>query len=604
VQGTQTSNTTQNSFLNLILKKQNRYSVLIAGLSAALISCGGGSSGGSLPTSPEPIGEINGTAFIGTVESGTVNVYALNNGVRGESIGTGVIRSEPISDLPADIDKLQGNYTISLQTPSKAIVVCLSDATYQEMSADRLISFIVAENQELCAVVNYVTGSKTLKVVLTYYTHVAAGLAQYLVSNGQIPADAVTKANQEISDWTVLNPTVVVPTNIRYEPSVAQQSISAADRAGLANAAISIYTGWVNGIAGIPPKDAAGADNPKRFVIYNSILFAQRAYEDISADGLLDGQSADGPTGLGPVTMKISTYRRDIALDMLVMSNSPKNRSGLSLLDSNFSQGLLDYSKVYSEFDHPDAPATRKPSVLNIFGSKSIGGVINGIKPILNNFIIPKIIMGDSVFASSLTDVKNEAISVEYRIFAPAIGAALEVNDPVALFIKGTGVKLNRTKAVFVNTITSAAGVIPVVYKYSDRTDYELRVIVKYIDSANGNAIVTLPIPANKKFSIRNVGTEIVGPNPVTNAATITGIFNLVSSVTNPFGINSINLDIDTVASGIVVSNFTVASKTNVPIFRIDSTTLTNGSHDFVVRVVDINGVETVSTVLSLMVSN
>jgi len=603
VQGSLNDLFTQNLFLNLFLRNVTKTSIVLSCISASLISCGGGSSGGALPSVPEPIGSVSGTAFIGLVESGIVDIYSFTGGVRGQSLATAKIKSEPISVDPADKDKLQGNYTVSLQTSSKAILVCLSDATYQEMTQDRLISFNLAEKQELCAVENYVSGSKPT-VVLTYYSHVAAGLAKYLVSSGKLQSsDAVTSANQEIANWTIFNTVAVNPTNISYSGSV-QQSVSANDRAGFANAAISVYSGWVNGVAGIPPKDATGAVNPERFKKYNSILFAQRAYQDIVSDGLLDGQSTTGPTGMGPVTLKLSTFRHDIALDMLVMANSPRNKSGLNLQNS-FGTNLLTYAEDYSLFDHPDAPLTRKPSVLNIFGGINRDAIIDGTKPILNNFIVPKIIVGDAKFAASLTDLQGKALSVEFRIFAPAVGSVTKIDNRIEITVKDLtvtpAVKLNRTFGNFKNPITSTAGT-PVVYTYPDRNDYELHVIVSYMD-ANG-AIVTLPTPKNKKFSINNNGTEIVGPTAVTNDSPINGTFNLVATVTDSLGINSITLYIDDVISGVAVSNFTVTSKSSVPIFRIDSTTLSDDTHSFIIKVTDVNGIETISTALSLMVNN
>jgi hypothetical protein len=603
MQGTLRNLFTKNSFLKFTLRKQV-FSIAFFAISASLVSCGGG-GGGPVPLAPELIGEVKGTAFIGTVENGTVDIYSFTGGVRGKSLATTKIKSEPISLDPADKDKLQGSYTVSLQTSSKAILVCLSDATYQEMTQDRLISFNLNEKQELCAVENYVSGSKPT-VILSYYSHIAAGLAKYLVTSGKFQSsDAVTSANQEIANWTIFNAVAVNPTNISYSGSV-QQNVSASDRAGFANAAISVYSGWVNGVAGIPPKDSTGATNPERFKRYNSILFAQRAYQDIASDGLLDGQSLNGPTGMGPVPLKLSTFRHDIALDMLVMANSPRNKSGLNLQNS-FGANLLSYSTDYSLFDHPDAPTSRKPSALNIFGGTNKDDIIDGSKPILNNFIVPKIITGNTKFAVSLTDLKNQAVSVEYRLAAPASNGNPVVDVPIKTIVKnldsnvGPIVTLDRTIVSF-NTINSAPGVTPITYAYADRNDYELRIIVKYKNTSN--AIVALPT-AVKGFSIKNLGTQIAGPSPVTNnSAEIKGTFNLVATINDSLGINTITLDIDGSPSGVTVSNFIVGSNSNVPIFRIDSTTLVNGSHDFIIKATDVNGTETLSSVLSLVISN
>ncbi len=561
---------------------------LISMVAISLISCGGG-GGGSVPAPPEKIGVVTGSAFMGLVESGEVTVYSLTSGARGAAIAKSIAS---ITLVPTDlkggtianpVDVLKGAYTVELQIPSQAILVCLSNARYREMTQDRLISFDTTENQELCAVENYISGL-SIKVTLSYYSHLASGLAKYLISQGLSPTVAVTKANQEIGSWVQINVNRDEPVNITAV-STPPANLNPIYRAGFANAAISVYSGWVNGVAGIPP------NSNKRFERYNSILFAQRAYADISSDGKLDGQSADGPVGMGPVTIKTSTYRHDIALDMLVMMNSSRNTSGIDFKAGNkLGAAMFQDAKSYSFFDHPDSVDTPRTK-LNIFGNSIEGVILDNIKPILNNIILPKVLTGDVTLAISLTDVKNEVTSVEYRF----ISKSPAKNDLIEVFSINTVPVPNLSR-----TVTSLA-----TNSYADRIDYELQIIVSYINQSGSSNQLIL---SKKNLIIGNTGTKIIGPVAVTNATSVHGVFNLIASVTNPNGIESISLVIDGVASATSVRNFTPNSIRNnirnVPIFRINSRTLINGSHDFMLKVIDSSGLESLSQVVPLNVIN
>ncbi len=569
MQGSLIELSTQHFFLNKLLRKQTKKMTMLAGLSLVIVSCGGG-GGGAVPASPEPDGEVNGVAFIGVVESGDVNVYSFDGGVRGSSLGSGKIT--------LDNTTVEGSYKIALKTPSKNILVCLSNATYQEITQKKQISFDVDQNQELCAVEKYVSGS-TIKVALTYYSHIATGLAKQLISKGESVNNAVTNANQEISAWAGFNINQNTPVNINVAPTVVPGVVLPVHRAGFANAAISVYSGWVNGRAGIGPS------SPKRFKTFNSILFAQRAYDDIVSDGLLDGQSANGPTGLGPVTLTTKTYRRDIALDILVMANNKNNLSGINLKENSVpdhSLTLFNNAKAYSFFDNPDSLESKKSS-LNIFGNTASGGALNSTAPTLNNFIVPDILSGDVNLAASLTDIKNQAVSVEYKLInnslTPPVDARIEIFDKSVT----PSLDLSRT----VTTLKTVSN------NFIDDANYEIKVLINGVQAFSKAGII-----------IQNVDTKIVGPDAVTTSNTVNGIFNLVASVTNSAGIKSISLEIDGNASDIPVSNFTSLGTNNVPIFRIDTTTLANGLHTFVMVVTDTVPLESRSTALSLTVAN
>lgn len=65
-------------------------------------------------------------------------------------------------------------------------------------------------------------------------------------------------------------------------------------------------------------------------VLYTSFQFAQLAYDDIVTDGVLDGTGARGQLALGPVPLTRDTYVRDIPLAIARFSQSQRNATGIS----------------------------------------------------------------------------------------------------------------------------------------------------------------------------------------------------------------------------------------------------------------------------------
>ncbi|MFV1985353.1 MAG: hypothetical protein ACC657_17530, partial [Thiohalomonadales bacterium] len=567
------------NYFNQSLKKTSKL-LLLVGISFKLMACGGG-GGGPIPVAPEPVGKVSGVGFIGVIEFGTVNIYNFSGEERGASIASG--------DLA--IKDGQGFYSIALKTTSKPIQVCLTDAKYREITSLKLIDF--KQQQELCAVEYYESGSNTT-VTLTFYSHIATGLATRLVNFlGFDPDDAISKANQEIYKWVNYDINKTTPVNLKVPISPLPTDVFSQHRAGFANAAISVYSGWVNGIGGLGPSA------PTRFDNYNSILFAQRAYQDILVDGVLDGNMGTGKAGLGAVAMTTKIYRHDVALDMLVMANNGNNQSGIDLKNPIFRDILFADAARFSEFDFPGN--VNNVSTFNIFGAVGgAGGVLKNTTPIMNNFIVPKVIVnnpdiigGGVKFAASITDIVNQLDSVEYHIitYTNDVARTKVADDTFKTFfstdtVTGQKIDLTRTVAEFKNIKTGN------VFKYPDGTNYDLRIIANYtiLNPTPGNPTTGIA-RITKPMTIGNIGTQIkaltprsskvpVPAQPVPGDITfVSGVFNMHAGVSNPLKVDTAELTIDDVPA-IAASNF-LAGIYNVPIFRVDTTSLTDGSHNF-----------------------
>ena len=138
---------------------------IILFVSLLMASCGGGGSAGSV--APErPVATVSGTAFDGLIINGDVSIFDFSDGVRGEILSSG------------NTDGI-GNYSLTIKSSDIPILICIDKGRYIEDASGRNIP--LTTNQEVCAVHNYISG-ESLSTSLTYFTHLSAGLTEYLVS--------------------------------------------------------------------------------------------------------------------------------------------------------------------------------------------------------------------------------------------------------------------------------------------------------------------------------------------------------------------------------------------------------------------------------------
>jgi len=320
-------------------------------MAGALAGCNseGGSSG--IPE-PRPSGSVSGVAFDGLITNGDVKVYAWD-GEQGELLGEGETDSA-------------GEYSVELdQVPSQTVLIEVQGGRYDEEASGRSVA--LRSGDFLRAVYDYSQGEE-ISVSLTYYTTLAAGLADYMVSTGTSPQKAVEKSNTTISDLVGLDIREVVPLEIvdsaNATPVVTDQHLY-----GFATAAISQLTQWISEQNSQPTHKE-----------YNSIKFAAAAYHDIKADGLLDGSGSNGVVAQGIVKLNPDIYRNRIATNMLVMANSEVNVTNLN--PSDILSMAQDFNKSNSALfagAEQIALDQNEPAITNVSHSdeQTVAGVID-----------------------------------------------------------------------------------------------------------------------------------------------------------------------------------------------------------------------------------
>src|SRR5690606_30187654 len=212
-----------------------------------------------------------------------------------------------------------GKYSVEMDSvPSQPVRLVASYGTYKEEATNRIIELV--EGDHLYGYVNYTQGG-SITTSITIYTGIAAGYAEYLMGLGVPAQKAIDDANISVSQMIGVDIVNVTPVDIT-DADNAKSSLDNSLRYSFFTAASSPFTAWISRENGRPEHE-----------FYNSIKFAALAYEDIAHDGFLNGQSAKGTVSMGVVAFDENTYRHALAQNMLIIADSPNNRSGMKPAD-------------------------------------------------------------------------------------------------------------------------------------------------------------------------------------------------------------------------------------------------------------------------------
>lgn len=284
-----------------------------------LTACGGGGSSvcSTCPTgSTVPYGSVSGKAFDGLILNGTVSVYDFTSGTKGALLGQ------------ATTDSTTGLYSLSLQVESRPVLLELTGGYYIEEAGvpGSPTQVALLTGQKLTALDNYTTGA-ALNTSVTTYTHLAAGLAAYEIRKGAAVSTAINDANNRVSGLAGVNILTTTPKEVT-DVANASAYLTPGLRYGFLAGAISMWT--YNNTPNLTTNPSAARMSP-----YTSIDFAQSLYQDISADGLLDGIGLDSsgnvtPLSYGTVPLGINVYRQAIGTAIVQMAGNTNNKTGLT----------------------------------------------------------------------------------------------------------------------------------------------------------------------------------------------------------------------------------------------------------------------------------
>ncbi len=461
-------------------------------LSASLLFACGGGGGSSSSLPPErPDGAMSGIAHDNILIGSDINVYSLG----GELLGTG------------ETDN-QGRYSVDLNSvESQIVLVEATNGQYTEEFSGEVVE--LEEGDRLRAYVYYDQGG-AVDLSVTLLSTISAGYAEYLMGLGVSASDAVSRANGSVSDMVGLDIEAVHPVDItdlkNARPSLDQQL-----KYSFITAAVSPLMAWVS------EENDADIHIP-----FNSIMFAQTAYEDIRHDGRLDGQGTSGVLAFGTVPVNTEMYRNQLAINMLVMANNTNNATDIDAGD------LLSFAEEYNSSNHPAFGAEQAPPA-----------PLSAIAPNVTNFSWEA---GETLAAT---------VSLSFDV-ADRIGM-----DSVTLTINGTDfVAGDPDSPVFsVDTTPFADGL------------YSATIVAKSVTGGT----TTL----SRDLTIANAGISISDVRPQ-DGEYIRGSYPFSATVTDPIAVNDV---LFTINSNIMYSPASLTS----PVENIDTTEtiITEGAHTF-----------------------
>ena len=279
-------------------------------LAIILTACGGGiggSSNTSPPPPPIPTGSVSGITFDGLIKNGDVTIYDFTTGAKGAVLGT------------AKSDNA-GIYKIGLQIESRPLLIEATKGTYTEESSNKTV--VLGATQKLTALVNYTTGTP-LQVAVTSFTHVAAALAQFKINKKIDVVTAINDANKTITDIVTFDIVATLPKEIS-NISNASVALSPELKYGFLAGAISQWT-----------MTNAPSVETQHLSPFASIDFAQLMFDDVFADGLLDGKGLDSAQkplqlGFGKVPLNPDVYRFGLGTNMIDIAGGSINKTALT----------------------------------------------------------------------------------------------------------------------------------------------------------------------------------------------------------------------------------------------------------------------------------
>ena len=332
-------------------------SAFFAALTFGLSGCGGGGAGESQPGAV-PVGSVSGITYDGLIITGTVRVFDFSGGAKG------ALLAETVSDG-------DGHYSISLQIESRPVLVEITGGFYTEEAGSNAQIALRAAHK-LIALANYTTGA-ALRMSVTNFTHLAAGLAAFQIGNGVAAATAIDNANRRVSNWTGVNILTTTPRPI-IDATNASATLTPELRYGFLAGAISMWTyrnAPTPATAHLPP--------------FTSIDFGQLLYQDVSADGLLDGFGRNSSGDLaqlsfGIVPLGVDVYRFGLGVSLAQMAAHTNNKTGLD------GSKVLSLAQAYiastDAMFNGVAPRPFVPAPIVNITAPAPGAWLSGVKPL------------------------------------------------------------------------------------------------------------------------------------------------------------------------------------------------------------------------------
>ena len=304
-----------------------------------------------------PTGGVNGNAVDGLVINGTITIFEWASGTKG-------------AQLAQTTTDENGYYSVAVQAETQPVLIQLEGGYYIEEASGTKVD--LKDGQQLYCVTTFVMGAD-LSVMVTPWTTIAYGLAQYYITDGENVSRAVELSTAAITALVDVLIAKVCPQNITED--IVSDILSDELQYGFFCAAISEWTKNIS--------IENGHDGTNLHSYWNSIYMSQLMYRDIAVDGQLNGRgwSVDKSTtvelSMGSVLLDAQVYRKYIGLGMINAANADYNRSGLTV-DDILGSALQFANRVNDIFEH-SAPLPIDNTPPTITRTDAVGTVYSGL---------------------------------------------------------------------------------------------------------------------------------------------------------------------------------------------------------------------------------
>ncbi|NOI17496.1 hypothetical protein F0223_04555, partial [Vibrio coralliilyticus] len=346
-----------------MLRFTNKIKLILTILSIlSLSSCGGGGGDGDSSPQSRKTGTITGTVFDAPISGGVVTAYEYKNGVLGRELGQTKTNAS-------------GEYTLNVDSASMPVYIKVQGGGYRDPFSNNVVRTSSNGVIELASVINFSEG-ETAQVMITPMTYMAQGLAEYKIKKeGQSASSAINSALSTINSMYGFNVNTVNPIDI----TTGGHDAVATDGHKY-GALLTAYSSYAYSFL---ENDSTGADT------YTSINLARIGYDDIVADGLLDGKVLDDSRDFledarfGTQYITSDFYTHSVAEHTLIVVSDPNvNVSGtpvnqyettvnhLNNLGTSGGEGSIP-SRQPQEMDK-NAPTAKRSDTSVLVGTESM----------------------------------------------------------------------------------------------------------------------------------------------------------------------------------------------------------------------------------------
>lgn len=295
--------------------------ISMALLVSTLIGCG---AGFEIPPL-RPAGAITGTVGDESVRNAKLRVFSIQNGEKHEMLGE------------TDVGE-RGMFSLNLRAKSQILLFEVSGGQYIEAASWEKVE--LSEGVNLRALASYTSG-ESLDVSVSPLTHVLTALTFYENQAEKGLEESFLDSKNKLTEVFGLDVVGTRPWPIDKD-DLESKDVTPEHRYGFLLAAISSWTKWVS-----------EEHELAVHTTYNTMGFSQIIYNDVLADGLLDGVGVNRDDGtpqelyLGKTRIDADIYRIAIAQHMLSMANTSANKTVIR------AKQLLDVAHNLATSRHP-----------------------------------------------------------------------------------------------------------------------------------------------------------------------------------------------------------------------------------------------------------